>query len=148
MSQRPESPTALLLIAHGSRRPEANDDLRFLAEELRRRGRYAVVETSFLELAEPTIAQGGAACVGKGARRVVLLPYFLSAGVHVREDLNEARDELAKSFPEVEFLLAEPLGRHPLLLDVVEQRAREAEGGERGARSAERGAEEPTAERD
>jgi sirohydrochlorin ferrochelatase len=117
--------TALLLIAHGSRRREANEDLDYLAAELRRRRAYSIIATSYLELTEPTIADAGAACVAQGARRVILLPYFLSAGVHVCEDLAEARLELAKRFPEVEFLLAEPLGRHELLLEVVLQRARE-----------------------
>ncbi len=61
----------------------------------------------------------------RGAGRVVLVPYFLSAGVHVRRDLTAARDRLAARFPGVEFRLAEPLGRHPLLLEVVEERVRE-----------------------
>ena len=43
--------TALLLIAHGSRQAEANDDLYNVAAALRRRGQ--VVVESFLELAEP-----------------------------------------------------------------------------------------------
>jgi sirohydrochlorin ferrochelatase len=117
--------TALLLIAHGSREPEANADLHHVAASLRRRG-HAVVEASFLELAEPDIDAGGARCAALGARRVVLLPYFLSAGVHVRRDLTAARDRMAARFPGVEFRLAEPLGRHPLLLEVVEERARDA----------------------
>ena|SRR5947209_5250603 len=118
--------TALLLVAHGSRQAEANDDLRHAAAELRRRGVFEVVEAAFLELAEPSIADGAARCVRAGAERVVMLPYFLSAGVHVRRDLAALRDELAARFPEVEFRLAEPLGRHPLLLDVVAARAAEA----------------------
>jgi sirohydrochlorin ferrochelatase len=125
---------ALLLIAHGSRRPEANADLEYVADQMRQRGRYPVVQVSFLELAEPGIETGGALCVEQGATDVILLPYFLSPGVHVAEDLAEARDKLSGRFPGVRFVLAEPLGRHPLLLDVVEQRAREVEGpGERGA---------------
>ena len=117
--------TALLLIAHGSRQPEANDDLHHVVEELVRRG-HALVEASFLELAEPDIDEGGARCVARGAGCVVLLPYFLSAGVHVRRDLAAARDRLAARFPGVAFRLAEPLGRHPLLLEVVADRIREA----------------------
>jgi sirohydrochlorin ferrochelatase len=120
--------TALLLIAHGSRRPEANADLAFIATAVRERGRYSVVQISFLELAEPTIEAGGAMCVEAGATDVILLPYFLSPGVHVVEDLTAARDKLSQRFPDVRFVLAEPLGRHPLLVDVVEQRAYEAEG--------------------
>jgi sirohydrochlorin ferrochelatase len=119
--------TALLLIAHGSRRDEANADLDHVVAEMHRRGRYPIVLAAFLELAEPDIDEGGARCVTQGARRVLLVPYFLSAGVHVRQDLTEARQRLADRFPHVEFRLAEPLGRHPALLDVVAERARAAE---------------------
>jgi sirohydrochlorin ferrochelatase len=118
---------ALLLIAHGSRNPDANADLDHVAEGLRARG-HPLVQTSFLELAEPNIDGGAARCVEQGAERVVLVPYFLSPGVHVRRDLTAARDRLAQRFPAVEFRLAEPLGRHPLLLDVVEARVAEAGG--------------------
>jgi sirohydrochlorin ferrochelatase len=118
---------ALLLIAHGSRRPEANADLDHVAAALRGRGRYPVVQVSFLELAEPSIETGGVMCVNAGATDVILLPYFLSPGKHVVEDLAAARDRLADRFPAVRFVLAEPLGRHPLILDVLELRAKAAE---------------------
>jgi sirohydrochlorin ferrochelatase len=118
--------TALLLIAHGSREESANADLYHVAAELRRREGFDQVEPSFLELAEPTIDDGGARCVAHGARRVVLVPYFLSAGVHVRRDLTEACRRLTERFPGVEFLLAEPLGQHPLLVEVVAERTRSA----------------------
>ena len=83
------------------------------------------MRVSYLELAEPDIEAGGAVCVETGATNVVLVPYFLSPGVHVVEDLTAARDKLSARFPGVRFVLAEPLGRHPLLVDVVEQRADE-----------------------
>ncbi|CAN5258548.1 CbiX/SirB N-terminal domain-containing protein [soil metagenome] len=113
---------ALLLIAHGSRRAEANADLDWLADAIRHRQRFDLVKTCYLELAEPTIAAGGEACVTAGATTVAMLPYFLSPGVHVREDLIAARDELAAKFPAVTFTLAEPLGRHPLLVEIVLER--------------------------
>lgn len=116
---------ALLLIAHGSRRAEANADLEHVAAAMRARGGFDFVQCSYLELTEPGITAGGVACVEAGADRVVMLPYFLSPGVHVKEDLTEARDELAARFPGVRFVLAEPLGRHPLLLDIVAERAAE-----------------------
>jgi len=120
---------ALLLIAHGSRQEEANADLYHFAAVMARRGQYEIVEVSFLELAEPTIAQAAAACVARGARRVILLPYFLSAGMHVRRDLAEIRRQLSEDHPQVEFRLAEPLGPHPLLVEIVAERARAAERG-------------------
>ena len=118
---------ALLLIAHGSRRTEANSDLEYIASGIKARKRYPIVQVAYLELAEPGIEAGGASCVDLGATEVIMLPYFLSPGVHVVEDLTMARNQLNKRFPGVRFMLAEPLGRHPLLIDVVEDRAREGE---------------------
>lgn len=116
-------PTALLLIAHGSRRPEANAELRTVADALSARGLSPIIEVSYLELTGPTIAEAGERCVTRGAGRVILLPYFLSPGVHVRDDLAEARAALAERFAEVEFALADPLGGHPGLLDILAERA-------------------------
>jgi sirohydrochlorin ferrochelatase len=123
--------TALLLIAHGSRNSDANDDLNALAEEVRNRGAYAIVVASFLEMAEPSIDAAGQQCVAQGAERVILLPNFLSAGVHVERDLQDFHERLSVRFPAVEFVLAQPLGRHPLLLEIVQERAREATSQER-----------------
>ncbi len=90
-------------------------------------GRHALVAPAFLELAEPTIEQAVHGCIERGANRIVLLPYFLSAGVHVQRDLQLHRDRLAQAYPHAVVALAEPLGRHPLLVDIVLERAREAD---------------------
>lgn len=122
-----EVQTAVLLIAHGSRRPEANADLLRVAEQVATQGRYALVETSYLELSPPTIAEGGRKCVHRGANRVLMLPYFLSAGVHVVQDLEAARQELSEEFPQVTFQLCPPLGLHPLMVQIVLDRLQEAQ---------------------
>jgi sirohydrochlorin ferrochelatase len=119
--------TSVLLIAHGSRRPEANDEAKALAEHLRQERRYLAVGTAFLEIAEPDIVSAGTLLAEAGPQRIVLLPYFLSPGVHVRDDLEEARQELAGRFPNVEFRLAQPLGQHPLIRQILRELATEAE---------------------
>ena len=119
---RTNEQTALLLIAHGSRHAPANDDLHQLSARLAARGSYAIVEPSFLELAEPDIAAGGRRCVERGATRVLLVPYFLSAGVHLLRDLTAARDALRTRHPQVEFRLGAPLGPDPLLERLVAER--------------------------
>jgi sirohydrochlorin ferrochelatase len=119
--------TALLLIAHGSRHDPANDDLRRMAADLAARGDYPIVEAAFLELAEPDISAGAAACVTRGADRVLMIPYFLSAGVHLVRDLTAARDDLIARHTGVEFVLGRPLGPHPLLQDLILHRVREVE---------------------
>jgi sirohydrochlorin ferrochelatase len=134
MADRPEEPpdpasttgrTAVLLIAHGSRHESANADLRELAARLAVSGDYPIIEASFLELAEPDLFTGGQRCVARGATRVLMIPYFLSAGVHLRRDLTAARDELSRRHPDVDFRLGSPLGPHPLLDALVTTRIQE-----------------------
>ncbi len=114
--------TAVLLIAHGSRHQPANDDLHSLAARLAADGEHAIVEACFLELAEPDIATGGSRCAARGATRVLMVPYLLSAGVHLLRDLTRAREELSKRYPAIEFRLGPPLGPHPLLDALVAAR--------------------------
>jgi sirohydrochlorin ferrochelatase len=121
---RPEK-TAILLIAHGSRQQAANQDLADLVSRLAARGDYPIVEGCFLELAEPDLPSGGDRCVGRGAQRVLMIPYFLSAGVHLERDLTAARDALKARHRYVEFHLGLPLGPHPLLDELVSTRIRE-----------------------
>lgn len=118
--------SAVLLIAHGSRLAAANADLLQLAEQLRTRFPGHVIETAYLELTEPTIPQGAERCVAFGATRVLLMPYFLSAGTHVTEDLRRFRAQFAERWPSVRFDLCPPLGLHPLMLDIVYDRLNQA----------------------
>ncbi len=118
-------PTAVLLIAHGSRHAAANDDLFELAERFAGRGDYPIVEASFLELADPDIPCAGDRCVARGAKRVLMVPYFLSAGVHLIRDLTAARDALRDRHPGVEFRLGPALGPHALLEELVSLRIRQ-----------------------
>lgn len=133
MTEAPSKPTsdaetALLLIAHGSRRPEANADLVQLADLVRARRSFRTVEIAYLELTEPTIPDGLTRCVESGARRVVMSPYFLSAGTHVIDDLGAFRADFGSRFEGIDFVVAPPLGVHPAMLDILFDRLDEAIG--------------------
>jgi len=110
---------ALLLIAHGSKRQAANNDLVTLAEMLRDKNIFDQIEIAYLEVVEPTIPQGACACIEQGATEVLMFPYFLSAGNHVQHDLEQHRLQLANEYRHVRFTLCPPLGLHPLMIDIV-----------------------------
>jgi sirohydrochlorin ferrochelatase len=130
MPKLDEGRTAVLLIAHGSRNAAANDDLHRLAARFAEAGRYPIVEPSFLELAEPDIQAGGDRCVAKGATRVLMVPYFLSAGVHLLRDLTAAREALGLRHPGVTFRLGQALGPDPLLDRLVAERIGQLDAGD------------------
>ncbi len=80
---------ALVLVAHGSRRESSNEEVRRVAAQLAEQAgeRYQMVHAAFLELAVPLIPDGVQCCIDNGMEDIVVLPYFLSAGRHVVEDI-------------------------------------------------------------
>jgi sirohydrochlorin ferrochelatase len=112
---------ALLLIAHGSRRQQSNDEVVLLADKLKKNcaGQYDIIHAGFLELAETLIPDGIKKCVDDGATSIVVLPYFLNSGRHVIEDIPEIVDETKASYPETDIKVAPHLGASELMMDLL-----------------------------
>lgn len=116
--------TAILLIDHGSRRAAANATLEAMAERVRAHvPEDVIVEPAHMELASPTIPDGFAACVAAGATEIVAVPYFLSAGRHATVDVPRLVAEAAEAHPDVRWRVADALGPHDLLAQLVVARA-------------------------
>jgi sirohydrochlorin ferrochelatase len=119
----------LVLFAHGSTVTSANDAVHSVAAELgRRTGR--LVETAFLECARPTLADAVAALVEHGVTSILVVPYFLTTGIHLKRDLPSLVNALGPRYPNVSIDVAEPLDGHPALLDILVDRA-SRKGGDR-----------------
>ncbi|UCC57052.1 MAG: CbiX/SirB N-terminal domain-containing protein [Gammaproteobacteria bacterium] len=105
---------ALLLVAHGSRREVSNREIRSLATRVREiESDFDHIDCAFLELAEPSIPDGMRRAIHAGAKELVVLPYFLSAGRHVSEDIPVEVDGVRTEFPDVHIMLAPYLGASP-----------------------------------
>lgn len=123
-----EIPThiGVILVDHGSKRDEANAMLDEVARRFQEATGAAIVEPAHMELAEPTIAEAFARCVDRGAREVVIHPYFLSPGRHSTTDIPRMAAEAAAAFPDVAYSVTEPLGVDPRMNDIILRRIREA----------------------
>lgn len=110
---------AILLVAHGSRRAEANADLVRLAEMITEKVEEQIVEIGYLELTEPTIPDGLRKCAERGATNVSVLPYFLSQGSHVASDLVQFRDDFMEEFPQIDCTVCPPIGLHEKLVELM-----------------------------
>ena len=118
--------TAILLMAHGSRIPEANDAVNEIAGMVKQFADYDIVEVSFRENHSPNIQEGIDTCVAKGAGRILLVPYFLYLGAHVLEDLPKELEEARQRHPDVEMAMGKHLGVHKRLAKLVIDRIEEA----------------------
>jgi len=120
---------ALVLVDHGSRRPEANESLEQVAELVRAAAPGRPVRCAHMELAPPTLADAIEACVAEGAREIVVVPYFLAPGSHSTRDIPALVREAAARHAGLRVRVAKPLGVHPRLAELVLDRAREAAEG-------------------
>ena len=120
--------TALILFAHGSPVASANDGVRELAEAAGRAGGYDLAAHAFLDPVEPGLPAAVASVVARGARRVVVVPYFLTVGLHLRRDVPRIAGALRDIYPGVRIDVTAPLEGHPALVDIVLDRAKQHGG--------------------
>ncbi len=118
-----DSCTALLVMVHGSPRPESNNDMFRVLQTVRTRGVYPIVEVGFMECNQPTIPDAIETCVSQGAARVIAVPYFLHTGNHVADDLPTLLEAAQEKHPNVEFLMGDYIGHDPQIADVLRDRA-------------------------
>ncbi len=118
---------SLLLIAHGSRREASNEEIRQLTGKLQRHPSNDADDTScaFLELAEPSIPDGIQQCIDRGARTVVVYPYFLSQGRHVAEDIPQEVAQKKLQHPDVEIIIANYFGSSDQVVELLAQKTSE-----------------------
>lgn len=112
---------ALVLVAHGSRRLASNQEVitlsKVIAEQMKEE--YPIIEAGFLELAEPLIPDAINCCVNQGASDVCIVPYFLSAGRHVQEDVPAEVDKARAMNSEIPMEILPHIGASDLMLDLI-----------------------------
>ena len=117
--------TAILIMAHGSRIAAANNAAREVATMVQEMTGIDIIEVAFREMHEPNIQQGIDTCVARGAKKILLIPYFLFMGAHVQHDLPEEIETAQKRHPGLEMVMGPHLGVHRKLAEIVSERIAE-----------------------
>ena len=103
---------ALLIIAHGSRRSDANDEVRRLADHIHENAgpAFSHVVSAFLEISSPQVDSAIADLADAGVTEVMVFPYFLAVGVHVATDIPKIIAEQRRLYPNIDFKILPHLG--------------------------------------
>ena len=122
---------SLLLVGHGTRDGGGLAEFQRLAALVRGRAAGRFVEACYLELAEPTIAEGIARLAEAGAGQIIVAPVLLFAAGHVKRDIPAAVAEAASRFPELAIRIAGALDCSQHILALSQRRFEEALAGRR-----------------
>jgi sirohydrochlorin ferrochelatase len=115
--------TGIIVFAHGSRIESANQSVREAATGLARAGGFAHVEAAFLELGQPDLEGAAARLAEQGVERIVVVPYFLTLGLHMERDLPVLIGKISRIHNGLEIAVTAPLDGHPALIQVLLDRA-------------------------
>lgn len=124
----------LILIGHGSKLPHNQENLEKLAEILRMRSAFKMVEIAFMIRNTPTIPEAIDALAKKGVTKIVLVPVFLAAGVHTTQEIPEMievkNQESKLSERGIQLFYGEPIGADECIAVILEEKALKALGDE------------------
>mgnify|MGYP001383006325 CR=1 FL=1 len=118
--------TGVVVLAHGSKVKSGNEGLFKIVEMLRAMGKWDMVEAGFLQLAKPGLTEAVEDIVGKGAKRVVVMPLLLFSGNHVLKDIPEEIEKEQKKYPEVEFCYAKNIGADERIAQITGEKIEDA----------------------
>ncbi len=118
--------TGITIFAHGSAVESANEAVREVVRQFAGLGQFDLVEPSFLELGKPDLAGAVDKLIQRGASRIIVVPYFLTLGKHLTQDLPRIAAGIASIHPEVTITVTTPLDGHPALAQILLDRARDA----------------------
>ena len=116
---------AVIILGHGSRVPEAGRDMEKVADRLREKYGYPLVEVCSMSNLGPHLPEIFAKCVKLGAGAVLVVPYFLHSGMHMLRDIPEMLREEAAKHPGVSVRMGRGFGFDELLVDLLRARIEE-----------------------
>jgi precorrin-8X/cobalt-precorrin-8 methylmutase len=122
----PTAVDAVILLGHGSRVKNAGRSMERVGAMLKQRYGYPVVEICHMSRLGPHFPEAFDKCLDQGARHILLIPYFLHEGVHMKMDIPGMMQERVARHPEVRLVMGKHLGFDTLLADLVHKRIEES----------------------
>ena len=113
----------MIVIAHGSREEESNQAFLDFIDKFRKSEDNKFVQPAFLELFKPTIPQAIDLCVEEGAEEIMVVPFMLLPGKHVKTHIPEFIQQAKMKYPQLDFHYTGPLADHPGMLDILAHKA-------------------------
>ncbi len=119
--------TGIILLAHGSKLKEPGKMMNNgIVKRIRKALRTAYVHAAYLQFSRPNLAESLNEIIAKGCTRVIIVPFFLFMGNHVKHDIPKLIQQEMKKYPGVKFTCTKNIGTDARINDIVLLRIKEA----------------------
>lgn len=108
---------AILYIGHGSRSEKGANEAKSFIQRVINQIQISIQEIGFLELTEPFIEEAFERCVNRGATEITVIPLFLLAAGHIKEDIPRILSTMQSRYPEIQVDVKDPFGVQGKLLN-------------------------------
>ena len=116
----------VILLGHGSRREEANEEVRQMAKMIKKADKDGLYEVAFLSFGHPHLADAAETLIKKGCEKIIVMPMFLVTGNHINRDIPSRLLLQKTTHPNIKFVLAKHFGPHPGIISITQERIKEA----------------------
>lgn len=116
----------LVVLAHGSKVEETNDILLRILDEVKAGVSYDLVEGAYLQLMDPSLEEAVDRLYEKGCKDMVIFPFFLFDGNHIREDIPNEIDKIKEKYTDINVKFLKNIGYDSKLVDIILERVKEA----------------------
>lgn len=117
----------IILLGHGSRVPDAGKDMERAVKLLKEKYNHEMVVSCNMSRLGPHFPETLEQCISKGADEIIVIPYFLNMGLHIRLDIPEMMQEEAKKHPGIKLIYGKQLGFDDAFVDILNKRIIESE---------------------
>ncbi len=117
--------TGVAVFAHGSSVESANEEVRIVSKSIANDPNFPLTVTCFLDGGKPDLPAAVEHLLSQGATKILIVPYFLTTGLHLKRDLPELIRQIQANHPGLPIAVTPPLDGHPALSTILLDRARQ-----------------------
>ena len=114
---------SLIILGHGSRSNDAQAEFNFIVDTVKSNVAFKDVAGAYMEISKPSLEETVEMLYKSGSRNIIILPYFLFTGIHIKEDIPHILENLKNKFENLQLTLGTPFGKEPLIADILVKKA-------------------------
>ncbi len=116
----------VIILGHGSRREEANQEIKQMTDMLQTDDQGIIYQVAFLAFGQPDLPEAAGILKHRGVEAITVVPVFLVTGNHIMQDIPEEIAALKLHYPDIEFTMARHFGPDPGIVNIIKDRIKEA----------------------